>query len=169
MNEHAARAYGNQQVNTASPAKMVFMLYEKIISCLQEAMHAIEKRDIQARCNANCKAQEIIAHLSDTLDMKQGGQIAANLESIYSFSLIRLMDVDRHNSVEAAKEIIDLLSPLRDSWAQLAEKSEGELRQEMLVAQEAQNQSSEKSPQSEVSSVPDAEEKPKKSGFSISA
>ncbi|HCW67276.1 MAG TPA: flagellar export chaperone FliS, partial [Thalassospira lucentensis] len=76
MNEHAAHTYKQQQVNTASPAKMVFMLYEKILSRLQEAQSAIERKDIQARCNANSNAQELIAHLSKTLDMDQGGEIA---------------------------------------------------------------------------------------------
>ncbi|SOB95399.1 flagellar export chaperone FliS [Thalassospira xiamenensis] len=169
MNEHAARAYGNQQVNTASPAKMVFMLYEKTISCLQEAIYAVEKRDIQARCNANCRAQEIIAHLANTLDMKQGGQIAANLESIYSFSLIRLMDVDRHNNAEAAREVIDLLSPLRDSWARLSEKSESELRQAIQVAQDTQNSSTYKSPPSDTNGSFETDDKPTKPGVSISA
>ena len=40
MNEHAAHTYKQQQVNTATPAKMVFMLFEKTLSRLQEAQHA---------------------------------------------------------------------------------------------------------------------------------
>ena len=58
MNEHAAQTYKHQQVNTASPAKMVYMLFEKTLSRLQEAKNAIERNDIQGRCNANCSAQE---------------------------------------------------------------------------------------------------------------
>ncbi|UKV15413.1 flagellar export chaperone FliS [Thalassospiraceae bacterium SW-3-3] len=165
MNEHAARAYGNQQVNTASPAKMVFMLYEKCISSLNEAVRAIESGNIEARCNANCKAQELIAHLSNTLDMKAGGQIAQNLEELFNFSMLHLMEVDRNNDPKPAHDVIRLLSPIRDSWAQLAERSEGELRQAAELAR----------PQGSIISKPnseksEAETTPQhKSGLSISA
>ena len=135
MNEYAAHTYRQQQVNTASPAKMVYMLYDKTLSRLQEAQNAIERKDIQGRCNANCSAQELIAHLSNTLDMDQGGEISANLERLYTHCLVRLMDVDRHNDTTAAQEVIDLLTPLRDSWAALAEKGESELRQAIMTAQ----------------------------------
>lgn len=168
MNEHAAHTYKQQQVNTATPAKMVFMLFEKTLSRLQEAQNAIERNDIQGRCNANCSAQELIAHLSNTLDMEQGGEIAANLERLYTHCMIRLMDVDRKNDPNAAAEVIRLLTPLRDSWAELSEKSEGELRQAVLTAQQdrpAQTNQAAEAP----AAASDEGEKPEKSGLSISA
>ncbi|WP_430472909.1 flagellar export chaperone FliS [Thalassospira lucentensis] len=169
MNEHAAHTYRQQQVNTATPAKMVFMLYEKILSRLQEVQNAIERKDIQARCNANCNVQELLAHLSNTLDMAQGGEIAANLEQLYTHCLLRLMDVDRHNDPEAAAEVSMLLTPLRDAWAELAEKSEGELRQAVMSAQQGQHfTNAESSPKS--SAAVDTENvAPPKPGLSISA
>ncbi|BDW88003.1 MULTISPECIES: flagellar export chaperone FliS [Thalassospira] len=166
MNEHAAQAYKQQQVNTASPAKMVFMLYEKVIARLQEAKHAIDQNDIQARCNANCNAQELLAHLSNTLDMEQGGEIAANLERIYTHCILRLMDVDRHNDPQAASEVISLMTPLRDSWAELAEKSDSELRQ---TVSSVKNEQGSYSTRDNSSSHESGEQAPKKSGLSISA
>lgn len=170
MNEHAAHTYKQQQVNTASPAKMVFMLYEKTLSRLQEAQNAIGRNDIQGRCNANCSAQELIAHLSNTLDMEQGGEIAVNLERLYTHCLLRLMDVDRNNDPEAAAEVITLLKPLRDSWAELAERSEGELRQAILTAQQDRPAATQEAAKPEASSDDAAEPAaPAKSGLSISA
>ena len=166
MNEHAAHTYKQQQVNTATPAKMVFMLFEKTLSRLQEAQHAIERNDIQGRCNANCSAQELIAHLSNTLDMDQGGEIAANLERLYTHCMLRLMDVDRKNDSTAAAEVIKLLTPLRDSWAELSEKSEGELRQAVLTAQQGRPAlTNETASAAESTDAP----APAKSGLSISA
>ena len=169
MNERAAHTYKQQQVNTATPAKMVFMLYEKALSRLQEAQRAIERKDIQSRCNANCSAQEILSHLSSTLDMDQGGEIAANLERLYTHCILRLMDVDRHNDAQAAQEVIDLLSPLRDAWAELADKSEGELRQAVLSAQQTNEPSQQEPKPLEPSSNQPEPEQPTKPGLSISA
>jgi flagellar protein FliS len=105
---------------TASPAKLVAMLYDKAIVSLREAIHAIETGDIQTRFNANKRAGDIIAHLATTLDIERGGDIAANLARLYNFMLSRLVFVDVRNDPEPAREVIALLEPLRESWNQLA-------------------------------------------------
>ena len=134
MVDNAALIYGQQQINTASPAKMVFMLYEKVIASLKEAMRAIEAGDIAARCNANCKAQEILAHLSNTLDMEQGQQIAQDLEAVFAFAMMHLIDVDAKNDPKPAQDVINLIQPLANSWRELAERSASELASEMEQA-----------------------------------
>jgi flagellar protein FliS len=116
----SARTYQTQQVMTASPAKLVAMLYDKAILSLREAIRAIENGDIQTRFNANKRAGDIISHLWTTLDVERGGEIAANLSRLYSFMLSRLTFVDVRNDPEPAREVIALLEPLRDSWHQIA-------------------------------------------------
>jgi flagellar protein FliS len=105
---------------TASPAKLVAMLYDKAIVSLREAIRAIEMGDVQTRFNANKRAGDIIAHLATTLDIERGGEIAANLARLYNFMLSRLVFVDVRNDPEPALEVIGLLEPLRESWNQLA-------------------------------------------------
>lgn len=113
--------YLTQQVMTASPAKLVFMLYERAIGSLQEAIAAIESGDVEGRWRANNRAIEIISHMWSTLDMDNGGEIAENLDRLFSFMLMRLTDVDLRNDPTPAKKVIELLLPLRDSWYDLAQ------------------------------------------------
>ena len=115
MNEKIAR-YQTQQVMTASPAKLISMLYDKAILSLKEAVAAIEKGDIEARWRANKKAMDIIAHMWSTLDLEKGGEIARNLDSLFSFMLTRLPRIDLKNDPEVAYQVIELLEPLRRSW-----------------------------------------------------
>ena len=117
--QNGSNTYREQQILTASPARLVAMLYGKAIICLQQAIKAIENGDIQARFNANARAVEIIEHLSMTLDTDQGGQIAADLDRLYPFMIRHLIDVDVKNDPEPAREVIALLEPLRDSWRAL--------------------------------------------------
>tara|TARA_R110000787_G_scaffold8843_20_gene30366 strand:- start:30 stop:479 length:450 start_codon:yes stop_codon:yes gene_type:complete len=117
--------YLNQQVMTASPARLVSMLYDKAISSLKEAIAAIEAGEIEARWKANAKALEIISHMWSTLDLEKGGEIAENLSNLFSFMLQRLPEVDFRNDPEPAREVIVLLEPLRDAWRELARKEQG--------------------------------------------
>lgn len=124
MSQDAVRHYQTQQIMTASPAMLVFMLFEKAIGCLKEAIKAIESNEIEARWRANGRAMEIIAHLQNTLDMEKGGEVAANLDRLYSYMLNRLPKIDIRNDVTAAQEVIGLLEPMRDSWRELAKQGD---------------------------------------------
>jgi flagellar protein FliS len=114
--------YLTQEVMTASPAKLVSMLYDKVTLSLKEAIAAIEAGEIETRWRANARAMEILTHMWSTLDVEKGGEIAQNLESLFSFMLSRLPEVDFRNDPEPAREVIELLEPLRESWRELAKR-----------------------------------------------
>ena len=107
---------------TASPAKLVSMLYDKVTLSLKEAIAAIEAGEVEARWRANARAMEILSHMWSTLDVEKGGEIAQNLESLFSFMLSRLPEVDLRNDPEPAREVIELIEPLRISWRELAKR-----------------------------------------------
>ena len=121
MDREAYRKYLAQQVMSASPAKLVAMLYDRAITLLHEAIKAIEAGDIKRRWRANGKATEVIAELWQALDMDAGGEIAENLNRLYGFMMMHLTMVDAGNSAQAAREVIGLLEPLRRSWHELAD------------------------------------------------
>ncbi len=123
MRQDAAQKYQSQQAMTASPAKLVAMLYDRIIQALNDAIRAIEEGNIEGRWRANKTAIEIISQLALHLDMERGGDIAANLDRLYRYALRRLPEVDLHNDPKAAREIIGILEPLRQSWHELARRN----------------------------------------------
>jgi flagellar protein FliS len=136
MSAEKFQQYQNQQIMTASPAMLVFMLYEKAIGCLKEAIKSIESGEIERRWKANKKAMEIIDHMRVTLDFEAGGEIAANLDGIYSYLLRELPNVDLKNDPAPARDGIKLLEPLCDSWRQIADQGEAATTQ---AAQAAEN------------------------------
>lgn len=124
-------AYLSQQLASLSPARRVAMLYDKAVASLKDAIQAIEAGDIQRRWSSNNLASQIIETLWATLDVERGGEIAANLERLYSFMLRHLSNVDMKNDAKAAQDVIDLLEPLRQSWHELARQTEAQARAAM--------------------------------------
>lgn len=120
MDREVSQKYLAQQITSASPAKLVFMLYERAITLLRETIEAIEAGDIERRWEANSKATEVISHLWGTLDRERGGEIAENLNRLYGFMMMRLTMVDVENNAQAAREVIGLLEPLLRSWQEIA-------------------------------------------------
>lgn len=120
--QNVAQHYQTQQIMTASPAKLVAMLFDRAILALRDAARAIEEGDIEKRHKSNSKAFEIINHLDRTLDLERGGEVAANLNRLYSYILRQLPQIDFKNDKTVAEEMIKLLEPLRDSWNELADQ-----------------------------------------------
>ena len=124
MDREVSQKYLAQQIMSASPAKLVVMLYERAITLLRETVEAIEAGEIERRWRANAKATDVICHLWDTLDRERGGEIAENLNRLYGFMMMRLTMVDVENDAQAARDVIGLLEPLQRSWHEVAERTE---------------------------------------------
>lgn len=120
MDQKANHAYRAQTVLSASPAEQVVMLYDQVIRSLERAVAAIGEGDIEGRWRANNNASECLWELVGALDMEQGGEIARYLEQLYQFMLGRLPEIDIRNDAAIAREVIELLRPLRDTWKQIA-------------------------------------------------
>ena len=104
----------------AAPARQVVMLYDEAIAAIRIASMAAASGDIEGRCNAVTAAMEIIGFLYVTLDAEQGGDVAANLGSIYAHIMSQLPRVNLYNDSETAERLVNMLEPLRDSWNELA-------------------------------------------------
>jgi flagellar protein FliS len=113
-------AYLARELSAASPAKRVAMLLDRATASLGEVGRAIERGDIQGRWKANNQAVTIIETLWMTLDLEKGGEIAANLDRLYSFMLQHLTLVDLKNDPKPAAAVAALLEPLRRSWHEIA-------------------------------------------------
>ena len=111
----------------ASPSRLIVMLYDEMLKNLETAVDAIERGDIETRCDAVNRAIEILCHLFLTLDTQQGGEIADKLAAIYRFVLARLPRVNTANDAAPAREAILLLAPVRASWRELDERIEASL------------------------------------------
>ena len=124
MANAAAQAYRAQAIMTASPGRLIAKLYEAAIRSLRRAIQAIDDNDIEGRWRANAKAADIIEHLATTLNIEQGGEIAANLDRLYSFMIRRLIYVDLHNDPAPARDVIGLLEPLHRAWLEIDKQTD---------------------------------------------
>ena len=122
----AARAletYRKAQVDSASPLGLVVMLYDGALRSAAEARAAIERRDVIARTKAISRLLGIVGELRGTLDMERGGEIAATLDRLYAYVSERLVEASFKQAVEPLDEVVRVLTPLRDGWAQVSSRT----------------------------------------------
>ncbi|MGE3957544.1 MAG: flagellar export chaperone FliS [Vicinamibacterales bacterium] len=113
-------SYRQVEVQSRTPLELVTMLYDGAIRFLGNARDAIERRDIHARREALNRALAIIAELQSTLNMDQGGEVAAELDRLYEYANVRLLEAALHNDAAPIDEVRRILEILRDGWAQIS-------------------------------------------------
>jgi flagellar secretion chaperone FliS len=120
MSPRGAEAYRRTEAQSSSPLGLVVMLYDGAIKFTLEAREAIARDDVGARTTAVSRALAIIAELQNTLNVKDGGEVARELDRLYAYMSARLFDVTARADDEAAKEVQKLLTTLREGWSQIA-------------------------------------------------
>lgn len=116
-----------QRIAAEFPSTLVVMLYDHALENLEIAIGAIEAGDIEARYKASEKVAEVLYELCISLDMVNGGAIAANLAALYKHGIQQMTDINFTNDPEIAVSLMKILEPLRDSWAELDERIRSEL------------------------------------------
>jgi flagellar protein FliS len=107
------------ELRMASQSRLVVMIYDEIIDALNRTIAAVEAGAIQDRFNASTEAITLITQLADALDLEQGGEIARDLVQIYKFMVVHLPWVNLKNDAQPARDVLKLVTPLRDAWVAL--------------------------------------------------
>ena len=105
-----------EELRMASQSRLIVMIYDEIIDGLNRTIAAAEAGAIQDRFNASTEVITLVTHLADALDLEKGGQIAEDLAQIYKFIVIHLPWVNLKGDPQAARDVLKLVTPLRDAW-----------------------------------------------------
>ena len=116
--------YVGDSVGTASPSRLVTMLYDRLVRDLTTGEAALAAGDLEGANNALIHAQEIVWELAAGLDpTKWSGGPA--LASLYQFMLAELLDANVRKDAAKVAGVRSLVEPLRDAWHQAAELAAG--------------------------------------------
>lgn len=114
--------YKKTSIETSSGLDLVIMCYDKAIECFTRAGECYSRNDYEQKGLAMQKGLDIIAQLQCFLDMKNGGEIAANLDRIYSYISHRVIHGDIRSDPKVFDEAVSLLKDLKYGWEGIAGK-----------------------------------------------
>ena len=111
--------YLQDSINTASPAKLLVLLYDRLVLDLHHAEEAMRGGDRDAGSEAVLHAQEIVLELRTTLEVDSWAG-AAGLAALYGFVLTELIGANVNQDAERVAACRTLIEPLRDAWREAA-------------------------------------------------
>lgn len=107
--------YSNDAVLSAPPARLLTMLYDRLLLDLNRAQQAQMTSNWALASENLLHAQAIVAELASTLNA-DAWDGAENLLSIYDYAMQAMIGANIHRDVERTKETILVLEPLRAGW-----------------------------------------------------
>ena len=126
MNAPGLSAYTQTNIDSivheATPHKLIEMLFKGAKDALSQAVGAIERKDFEAKSKKISKAAAIILNLQTYLDKEKGGEVADNLNELYTYMAKVLIDANRTNDTEKLREVAGLLETVSDGWRSMSDE-----------------------------------------------
>ena len=131
---NAISTYRETRVKTASQGQLIIMLYDEAVKHLDRALELVSldtggkknPGNIEKISKGILKAQEIITELIVSLDFDQGGEIAKNLFSLYTWFNKELLESNITHDTRRITSVRNQLLELRNAWAEITAKNNTE-------------------------------------------
>jgi len=119
LNHAGYQAYQKNKYETASPHKLIWLLYDGAINNLRRAQAAIDQSESNEANRFILKAQDIIYELMSCLNEEQGGEIARNLREIYFYCVNQLIQANIRKEKALLQEVEGYIDSLRSAWIEI--------------------------------------------------
>jgi len=124
---NALSTYRETRIKTASQGQLILMLYSEAVRQLDQALNLLgmngtgkkEPGRIEKIGKSVVKTQEIISELMVSLDFEQGGEIAKNLFSLYTWFNRELLEANISQDARRISTVRSLMENLRSAWQEI--------------------------------------------------
>ncbi len=103
-------------VESATPHRLIQMLFEGALERIAQAKGAMAQNQIARKGELISKAVAIVGGLQGSLNDKEGGMLAANLDGLYDYIIRRLSQANYENNPEYLDECGRLLGEIKSAW-----------------------------------------------------
>lgn len=109
--------YFEETILNADPIDLIRLLYQKAISCVEDARVHLREKRIGQRVVAINRAYGVLAELIASLRGEAAPDISRQLRSIYLYVQQRLLDANLQETEKPLTEVLGLLATLDEGWA----------------------------------------------------
>jgi len=115
-------SYREMEIHSASPERLLVIVFEQLVVNLERARIAMERKDIELRVTSLRRSRGLVAELLATIDFEKGGPLALDLAALYQFLLGELVDIGQRGDVVTMRKLVNIATQLRDGFTGAAQK-----------------------------------------------
>ena len=108
-------------VEAADPHGLILLLFSGAQAAIGSARVAMQQDQIAVKGESISKAIDIISNgLKASLDLEKGGELAARLQALYDYMVLRLLQANLKNNLKVLEEVSELLETIHSAWREIA-------------------------------------------------
>ena len=119
------KQYQANNITTATPEKLMIMLFDGAIQFLQKAKVAIEEKNLKDRSENIDGARKIIRELMRTIDLENGNDVSKQLFKLYNRMVMKLIKANVSRKADLIDEVIEDLTNIRWGFQKAIEIQSG--------------------------------------------
>jgi flagellar secretion chaperone FliS len=114
------RSSDNSAISYADPHELILRMMNGAIDRIAQAKGAIMHKQLKEKGELISKAIAIVGSLSACLDHSHNSELSGNLEALYDYMSLRLLEANLEEDVSKLDEVSRLLHEIRSAWVQIA-------------------------------------------------
>ena len=118
----ACGTYQKNELANLNPGQIVARLYQALEQSLKSSCNTLTAGEAGPQGEQLGRALAIIGELQAALNMEEGGEIAANLNDLYSFLTVEISQANISRDATRLNNAIKTVAPLTEAWVELASR-----------------------------------------------
>ena len=119
------KQYQTNNITTATPEKLMIMLFDGALQFLQKGKAAIEEKNLLEKSANLSSARKIIRELARTIDLDNGNDVSKVLFKIYSKMAMKLIKANINRDITLIDEVMEDLMNIRWGFQKAIEIQSG--------------------------------------------
>lgn len=123
--EKYIKQYQTSNITTATPEKLMILLFDGALQFLQKAKNAIAEKNMHEKSVNIEGARKIIRELMRTIDLENGNDVSKNLFRLYNKMAMNLIKANVQRNIEKIDEVIEDITNIRWGFQKAIEIKNG--------------------------------------------
>lgn len=119
------KQYQTSNITTATPEKLMILLFDGALQFLQKAKAAINENNLKERAENIEGARKIIRELMRTIDLENGNDVSKKLFRLYNKMAMNLIRANVQRNTEKIDEVITDITNIRWGFQKAIEIQNG--------------------------------------------
>ena len=136
------KQYQTSNITTATPEKLMIMMFDGALQFLQKAKTAIEEKNFQERSQNIDGARKILRELMRTIDLENGNDVSKSLFKLYNRMVMKLIKANVQRNAGFIDEVVEDIMNIRWGFQKAIDIQNGVSTLEEAMAEQSQRDQS---------------------------
>ena len=132
------KQYQTSNITTATPEKLMIMLFDGAIQFLQKAKTAIAEKNLKERSVNIESARKIVRELMRTIDLENGNDVSKSLFKLYNTMAMKLIKANVSKNTDLIDEVLEDMMNIRWGFQKAIEIQSGISSVEEVMKEQAE-------------------------------